>query len=210
MTMKLLVYIPVIHTAVEMGSMAETLKTAYFERFGEEQWASHLKAIEQMWDGLQRKIEALELEYSNTKLYQDGLPICGRELEIVTEVAERGSHNHQILLELVKKGCTLMGTESQALLVQEYRNLQQALQRRGSPTPVWKVLWSRWTAQRLLHQRDRFIAQRITDTLGPGETGLLFMGIQHEVDRYLPRGVSVEYLFHRLPFQYTSRFATAA
>lgn len=208
--MTLLVYIPVIHTPVEMGSMAEALREAYLERFGEQQWANHLKAVEQMWGGIKRKIADLALDYATTKLYQDGLPICGREREIVSEVAERGSRNHQILLELVKKGCTLMGTESQALLVREYRNLQQALQQGKGPTSVWKTLWSRWQAHHLLRQRDRFIARRITDTLNPGETGLLFMGIQHEVDRDLPPSISVKYLFHRLPFQYTSRFATAA
>jgi len=204
-----LIYIPVIHTEVDMGSMAGSLKEAYLSRYGEERWASHVKAIEQMWDGIKRKLDALTLDYPKTKLYQDGLPLCGKELQIVTEVAARGSHNYRILLDLVQKGCTLLGTESPQLLLKEYRHIKEAVGEGNHPMPFWKRLRSQWQAQRLLVRRDRFIARRIAETLQEGETGLLFMGIQHEVDRFLS-GISVKYLFHRLPFQYTSRFASSS
>ena len=115
--MRQLIYIPVIHTEVDMGSMAGSLKEAYLSRYGEERWAGHVKAIEQMWDGIKRKVDLLGLDCPKTKLYQDGLPLCGKELQIVTEVAARGSRNHRILLDLVQKGCTLIGTESPQLLL---------------------------------------------------------------------------------------------
>lgn len=207
--MRRLIYIPVIHTEVDMGSMAGSLKEAYLSRYGEERWASHVKAIEQMWDGIKRKLDALALDYPRTKLYQDGLPLCGKELQIVTEVASRGSRNHRILLDLVQKGCALLGTESPQLLLEEYRHIKEAVGEKNHPNPLWRHLKSRWLAQRLLLRRDRFIARRIAETLHDGETGLLFMGIQHEVDRFLS-GISVTYLFHRLPFQYTSRFASSS
>ncbi|MBI1953435.1 MAG: hypothetical protein HYS41_04850 [Candidatus Omnitrophica bacterium] len=206
--MRQLIYIPVIHTQVDMGSMGGSLKEAYLSRYGEERWASHVKAIEQMWDGIKRKLGALVLDPPRTKLYQDGLPLCGKELEIVTEVAARGSRNHQILLDLVQKGCVLIGTESPQLLVKEYRQIKEAAEEGNRPKPFWERLRSRWQAQQLLLRRDRFIARRIAETLREGETGLLFMGIQHGVDRYLPNSFSVRYLFHRLPFQYTSRFSS--
>jgi len=81
--MRQLIYIPVIHTQVDMGSMADALKESYLERHGEEKWASRVKAIDQMWEGIQRKIEELALDPKQVKLYQDGLPICGKEIEIV-------------------------------------------------------------------------------------------------------------------------------
>ena len=125
--MRSLIYIPVIHTEVEMGSMAGSLKEAYLKRYGEEGWASHVKAIEQMWEGIKRKLDALDLNYSKTKLYQDGLPICDKELQIVTEVAGRGSRNHQILLGLIQRGATLMGTEAPQMLLQEYHQIKEAV-----------------------------------------------------------------------------------
>ncbi len=215
--MRTLIYIPVIHTQVDMGSMAGSLKEAYVERFGQEKWASHIKAIDQMWEGIKRKIEALDLDVHKTKLYQDGLPICGKEMEIVTELAVRESRNYQILYDLVKKGCVLIGTESPELLLQEYNSLKEELERGTRSKSLWRRLKSSLLAHRILHARDRFIAQRILETLQDEETGILFMGIHHQVDRYLagcldkgnPHGITIRYLFHRLPFQYSRRFGGA-
>lgn len=213
--MRQLIYIPVIHTQVDMGSMADVLKKSYLERHGEEKWVSRVKAIDQMWEGIQRKIEELNLDSHRVKLYQDGLPICGKEIEIVNEVASRGSRNYKILQDLVQKGCTLMGTESPEFLIKEYQMIKEATQPKGKNRPFWKSLRLWLAARNILRDRDRFIAQRIVETLQDGETGILFMGIHHQVDRYLagcldkgsPHGITIRYLFHRLPFQYSRRFA---
>lgn len=206
--MRQLIYIPVIHTQVDMGSMAEALKEAYEARYGAEGWASHLKTIDQMWEGIARKIEELTLDFHRTKLYQDGLPVCGKEREIVTEVAGRGSRNYHALLDLMQKGCELVGTESAQLLVKEYQHLKSLVSTNNSLNIfLFRRLKSFFVAHQLLAARDRFIAGRIDETLQEGENGLLFIGIKHRVDRYLPKGISVKYLFHRLPFQYAKRFS---
>ena len=49
-------------------------------------------------------------------------------------------------------------------------------------------------ADRLLGQRDRFIADRIAVTLGDGETGLLFLGALHRLDGLLPADIRLETL----------------
>jgi hypothetical protein len=207
-----LIYIPIIHTEADMGSMAASLKEAYLKRYGEERWASHVKAIEQMWEGIKRKLDALGLDYSGAKLYQDGLPICGKELQIVNEVAFRGSLNHQILLDLIHKGCALMGTESPELLLEEYQMIKKAVAGNKNPKSFVGRFIFKWISHRLLVKRDQLIARRIAETLKDGETAILFMGIQHEVDRFLPTyrpgpdGFVVKYLIHRLPFQYEGRF----
>jgi hypothetical protein len=81
----------------------------------------------------------------------------------------------------MRRGATLVGTESLALLLDEYRLLQQP----GD---------TQTDAAALLERRDRFIAGRIADTLGDDELGILFIGALHHVDRYLPARMSVEYL----------------
>jgi len=40
-----LIYIPVIHTELEMGSAALWLKEEYILKFGEEKWEEHLKLV---------------------------------------------------------------------------------------------------------------------------------------------------------------------
>jgi len=202
-----LVYIPIVHTQVEMGSVAASLKKVYLEQYGEDEWSTHIRVIDQMWEGIRRRIEALHLDYPRTRLYQDGLPICGKELDIVTEVARRGSQNHQILLDLSQKGCCLTGTESPQLLLQEYDHLKEALGWQTERHSFWRRLWAERVGQRLLRRRDQFIARRVDETLKRDETGILFVGLKHEVDRYLPKDISVRYLFHRLPLRYLNRFS---
>ena len=49
-------------------------------------------------------------------------------------------------------------------------------------------------------KRDKFIAGRIEKSLTEGEIGILFMGMQHTVDKHL-KSVKISYLIHRLPFK---------
>ena len=37
-------------------------------------------------------------------------------------------------------------------------------------------------------------------TLKEGETGILFAGMAHQVDKYLPKAIHISYLIFRLPF----------
>ncbi len=49
----------------------------------------------------------------------------------------------------------------------------------------------------LLQRRDQFIGQRINDTLKSGETGILFLGMLHSLERYLKQDVKVIYPLQR-------------
>ena len=125
----------------------------------------------------------MELDYSGLKLYQDGLPVCGKEKEIVAEVAELGSENHRLLQTLNKKGAVLMGTESPELLVKERELMMQML----IPTELKET--SLESAQVLLNQRDEYIAQRINQTLQDNEMGILFLGLMHNIEAKLPEDI---------------------
>ncbi|MGD0115190.1 MAG: hypothetical protein ABSC13_04210 [Dehalococcoidia bacterium] len=46
-------------------------------------------------------------------------------------------------------------------------------------------------APALLDERDEYIAGRIEDTLENGETGLLLVGMAHQVVQKLSRGITV-------------------
>ena len=41
-----LIHIPIIHTEVDMGSLAELLKKKYIQRYGVHKWRHHLKKID--------------------------------------------------------------------------------------------------------------------------------------------------------------------
>jgi hypothetical protein len=176
-----LIYVPVMHSSVEMGSAAGAYKAAFVARFGERKWQERCDEFDAIWDKIAAGIDALELNPGKLKLYQDSLPVCGKEVPLIRDLAAQGSHNHRLLATLIGKGATLIGTESPALLLEEYRLLQSA---ERAPEQ----------AAALLRERDGFIAKRIDETLSEGETGLLFMGALHQVARLLPPRIQVEYL----------------
>lgn len=198
--MKRLIYVPIVHTMADMGSEAEALKEEYIKRYGEAGWSRSRQVIEEVWDGIRARLFDMNLDYQKLRIYQDGLPVCGREVEIAREVAGKGSQNYALVLELVERGATLEGTENPALLVEEYHyitSLPQAKSR--AEREAAEARYARESA-RILNERDRFISRRIDETLKEGETGILFLGMLHQVDKLLPKDIQVNYLIHRLPF----------
>ena len=192
--MRTLIVIPIIHTEQDMGSLREEIKQEYVTRYGDQKWTEHLKSIDQVWSGIRQMIAVLELPYARVRLYQDGLPLCGKEAGIVKEVAAQGSQNHQLLVELIAQGAQLMGTEDTSLLLQEYQLLQSAL---GGEKQGHENLQQE-QSRGLLAQRDRFIAGRINATLLAGEIGLLFVGMAHSVEPLLERDILTRHLLPSL------------
>ena len=191
-----LIYLPIVHTQADMGALKESVARATLEKMGRAGLARKTAAIDQIWTEIEAAIDALALSFDRVRLYQDGLPVCGREAEIVTELAQAGSRNHQLLLRLMAQGAVLMGTESGDLLVQEYQLAKQSLTARP-PRAAGVAAPRRALSEALLQRRDQFMAQRINDTLKPGETGILFLGMLHSLERYLHQDVKVIYPLHR-------------
>ena len=191
-----LIYFPIVHTPADMGALQESVARATLEKAGRAGLARKTAAIDKIWTEIETTIDALPLSFDRVRLYQDGLPVCGREAEIVTELARSGSRNHQLLLRLMAQGAVLMGTESGDLLVQEYQSARQSLTTRP-PRAAGVAAPRRALSEALLQRRDQFMAQRIHETLKSGETGILFLGMLHSLERYLNPDVKVIYPLHR-------------
>jgi len=189
-----LIYLPIVHTQADLGSLGESVKRAAVKKSGTAAWRRKAQAIDKLWTGIEQVIDALQLDYARVRLYQDGLPVCGREVEIVRDLARRGSRNHQLLARLMARGATLMGTESSDLLVQEYQLARKALAggASGPASPARKPGESD-AVDAVLESRNRYIAARINATLRPGETGILFLGMLHSLKGRLDPDIQVIY-----------------
>jgi YesN/AraC family two-component response regulator len=198
-TMRGLIYVPIVHTAADMGSLLPGVRDEYVERHGRGKWERHNTAIQRFWLGLRRRIVSLDLDCERTYLYQDGLPDCDRALDIVKDLARQGVPNHRLLLWLIERGATLIGTEETQLLTEEYE-LMRGIYKASSPEQQQNAREKyRSRAPELLARRDEYIRRKIDNSLPPGATGLLFIGLQHHVDVGLAKDISVSYLIHRLP-----------
>jgi len=181
--MRRLILIPIIHTAADLGSLAGTVQDRYLSRFGAAAWAKREQVVQQIWNTVRTKLAALGLDCGKVVIYQDGLPVCGHERQIVEELAKAGSLNHQLVLELLAQGATLVGTEDPQLLIREYQ--LQCRRLRPEATALGAAAASADDAAdeaaELLAARDRFIAQRVAETLPDGALGLLFLGAAHRL-----------------------------
>jgi hypothetical protein len=189
-----LIWIPIIHTETDLGSLYEPIKRLSIRKAGARAWTQRAKAVDQMWATIREAIGGLNLNHETVRLYQDGLPTCGREAEIVRQIAEAGSVNHQILVDLMERGATVTGTESPKLLLEEYELVRQHVKSSGRVGGGGSAQRLRRLSKEMLDKRDRYIARRISRTLRTGETGLIFLGLLHSLRRRLPGDIQVTLL----------------
>lgn len=185
-----LVYIPIIHTLADMGTLGASIRGMKLSALGRQGLTRNAAVVEKMWEEIESVVANLPVTPGTVRVYQDGLPVCGHEQEIVSELAGAGNRNHRLLLKLQARGAILMGTESPELLVEEY---QLAIAVFASGASVRTEIRQKQLRDALLEKRDRYIADRINGTLGAGESGILFMGMLHEVARYLDSDINVVY-----------------
>ena len=186
-----LYYIPVIHTQVDMGSLNESIKRATLHSVDQTAFKHKIDLIDKMWNTIEQTIQGLYLPYKSVLLYQDGLPVCGQEVKIVTQLAKAGSRNHQLLLSMMRKGATIMGTESLELLMEEYEIAKQVLAEENNLKISAVETSLQALSDSLLKKRDQFIARCINSTLPGGKTGILFLGMLHSVENWLDNDIQV-------------------
>jgi hypothetical protein len=190
-----LILIRIVHTPFDMGSMKEGLEREGVVKIGRQRWEENQRRIERFWEDVEKEVKALGLDPSRLRIYQDGLPCAGELGEgIVRETASKGSRNYQIIQRLMDRGARIEATESPDLLRKEYGYIRALLEaktedeRRSAEARYYQV------KDRLLEERDLFIARSIDSTLQEGETGLLFIGASHNVLPKIPKEIKVKCL----------------
>jgi len=196
-----LIYVPILHARGDSGRTASILHGNAKNDIKRGRINKGLSAVDEMWEGIATKMEELNLPWNQTRVYQDGVPVCGNELEIVSRFAESGSPNFLFILDLIKKRAKLEGTESIDLLIREYDLLNKLLMKNSDKDRKKTIAEYQVKSRELLTLRDEFILKRITSTLQKGELPIVFMGIMHRLDKMLETNFLVSYVIYRLPFR---------
>ncbi|MHC9543088.1 MAG: hypothetical protein AB9903_26565 [Vulcanimicrobiota bacterium] len=192
--MKKLLIVPILHSEVDMGSMKDTMKEEYIRQYGIARWNEHVSLIRELWNEIRKRLFGINLDYGSVHVYQDGLPLCGKEHEIVRDIVNKGSDNYRIVQDLVQKGAHLEGTEDPKLLLKELSCLKNytALDAVEKNKEVLNTF--EHELELIMKERDQYIAARIAGTLGEGESGILFIGLKHNVPQWLPKDISFTHL----------------
>ncbi len=194
--MRRLIYIPIIHTDADMGSLASALDQSTAAFCGEERWERHKATASHFWQMVSDYLETLDAK--NLKVYQDGfVSDGGLGKKIIEEAVRKGSQNYKIILNLLNRGAEVVSTEDMALLQEEYEHISRIIKaetpsQRRSAYKEYELRKSQLTVE-----RDRFIARAINETLKGGEVGLLFIGAYHDVVPHLAKDIAVEQLKER-------------
>jgi pheromone shutdown protein TraB len=190
--MRKLVYVRIVHTSADMGSLGEELIHVAISKIGREKWEENQRLIEKFWDELEKEIFQLNLDLEQTRIYQDGLPCEGEMgMKIVRSTAGLGSKNYQIIEKMVAKGARIVATENPEFLIEE-RNLALDILK-DSSTAKKEGATKKYIARKdiLLEQRDAYIASKINNTLENEKTGILFIGAEHNVITKLASDIEI-------------------
>jgi len=180
--MRQLIIIRIVHAPSDMGSASAALEKAGISTLGRVRWQDNQNKIEKFWQELEAEVEGLGLEMEKLRIYQDGLPCAGALGErIVRETAAKGSKNYQIVQKLMDRGAKIEATENADLLRQEYGYIKALLEAKTDEERRRAEERYNQVKDKLLEERDLFIARAIDASLKEGETGLLFIGASHNV-----------------------------
>lgn len=177
--------------AADLGTLAPAVGERGIMVIGEEVWKKHMQVVENFWDSLASYFNVLEAR--GFKLYQDGLPANGDVgQKIVEEGVKNGSKNYEIISMLIRKGAILVKTEDPALLKMERDSLVKLIEAETGIGKAAAYLKYKLSKNHLLKKRDRFIADRINETLKQGETGIIFIGAYHNIIPVLDEDIRIK------------------
>src|SRR3989338_7946455 len=101
--MRTLLYIPVIHTSADLGSLAKDVARRAIADLGEKLWQAHRKTVNKFWDCLSKYLDTIDV--SGMKIYQDGMVAEGEiGQKIVEEGVRAGSRNYELVTSLINRG----------------------------------------------------------------------------------------------------------
>jgi len=190
--MRTLIYVPIIHSVADMGSMGAELKRKSISGLGEENWQKHTDTVNGYWEAIESYFDNIDIYIPGTKVYQDGMFVDGEmALKFLSEGIKSGSKNSEIVSKLIGRGAILMKTEDFKMVKAEYDGLQNIIKTKTTLKKIFLLLRYKMMKPVFLKRRDRFIAETIDKTLEENETGILFIGAYHNVMRRLPKDITV-------------------
>ena len=186
--MRKLLYVPIIHTEADLGSLAQGIEERAKAVVGDSNWQKHKEVVRLYWQEIANYWEGKDV--SGLKIFQDGMAgdgVVGKNM--VKSLANDGSVNHKIVERLLEKGAELIKTEDPELIKEEYFLTRELTERKSDS--FRSLSRYKWQKDRLLKARDTYIIKRINESLEEGETGVCFLGAYHQIVPVLPEDIEV-------------------
>jgi hypothetical protein len=119
--MRTLIYVPIIHSVADMGTLGEELKRKSVSVLGENLSQKHTDTVNGYWEAIESSFENIDLSFKGTKLYQDGMFVDGEiAMKLIGNGIKSGSKNSVIISNLISQGAILVKTEDFNMVKDEY------------------------------------------------------------------------------------------
>jgi len=189
--MRTLIYVPIIHTSADLGSIAEHVAKRGVTDLGQELWEKHRRTVEGFWNIISDYFDSMNVE--GVKIYQDGMVADGEVgQKIAEDTAKAGSKNYELILRLLQRGAVLMKTEEFNLVKKEYDKLRAIAEAKSITRKILAFVKYKLAKTMLLNRRDAFIAKRIDQTLKTDERAILFIGAFHDIKKRLSKSIQIK------------------
>ncbi len=192
--MKRLLYIPIVHNQTDLGSLGHSLSMEGGKAYGSAAWQDHLEQVDKSWYKVKSEIfrRVKKISPDKIKIYQDGLPVIGETgLKIVKDTAQKGSINYIIIDELLNLGAKLELAENKEFLLKEYYLISDITKAETPESTSKAFQLYKDMSQKLLNDRDCYIANQINTTLNDREIGIAFFGAAHSIINQLNKDIKV-------------------
>jgi len=190
--MRNLIYVPIIHSSADLGSLSKDVNKKGINSLGEEVWEKHLKTIDDFWSAILHYFYSIFEPDMKMKIYQDCMVADGEVgMKIIEQGIKSGSKNHELISMLIKKGGVLVKTEDFHLVKKELDIFISLTKAKSVLQKLIALIKYNFKKNILLNQRDKFIAKRIDDTLEEDEVGIIFIGAFHRIKKKLPQDIQV-------------------
>lgn len=184
--MRILYYVPIIHTSEEYGTLSPAIRQASINHLGENVFEKFQEEIHAYWQLIEERIEKTVRYFNGLLIYQDSFPVGTRDkiLEFFGHLLQdhpQKSPNFNLVKKLLDKGAILEGTENMNLVLEQMKIYQLVCK---TPSPLEQnviLVENAVRTKEITRRRDVFIAQRICDTLPENGRGILFIGRDHDV-----------------------------
>jgi hypothetical protein len=189
--MRTLLYVPVIHTSADLGSIAEHIAKRGIADLGRDFWEKHKRTVDGFWNAVSNYFDSMDV--TGVKIYQDGMVAqddVGRK--IAEDTAKAGSKNYQLILRLLERDAILVKTEDLSLVKKEYDRLRAITQAKSITAKLVAFMKYKLVKTILLRKRDTFIAGKIDQTLNVGEKAILFIGAFHDIKKRLSKNIQIK------------------
>src|SRR3989338_2425550 len=174
-----LIYIPIIHTNPDLGSLASEVEKKAGRLIGS-YWEEHKRTVERYWQEIETFLE--KKKFAKLVIFQDSLSEGGKTAKaIIDRLAKTGSPNYRLLKRLTKNGAQMQKTEDIKLLKQEYQLTKDLAARKDLVSAILAFLKYKLRKNGLLNARDNYIARQINQNLTDEEIGICFLGAYHDI-----------------------------